>query len=272
MHAIKWQDIQEPSSSNSMYSSSYCEFIDELSTLVYNRFQPQEADLIVLFAKYYFVNSPLVELSAKHIDDIYGELISTWHFIQQVEQGKAKIRVINPTVEQAGWQSSHTLLEVLAPDMPFIIDSLRLALNRENIQVHAIVNTVLYFDRDDKRVVDLALKQTEKIVNSRPEAVAHLVIGKQSNEQLSWLEVMMESVLAELAHGVNDFKGMLARIDKIEQEIKVNSVKCVKGQVKETEDFWLGCAKIISHSWDTENITWFEKVMTKHFKRWKVAL
>ena len=241
MHAIKWQDIQEPSSSNSMYSSSYCEFIDELSTLVYNRFQPQEADLIVLFAKYYFVNSPLVELSAKHIDDIYGELISTWHFIQQVEQGKAKIRVINPTVEQAGWQSSHTLLEVLAPDMPFIIDSLRLALNRENIQVHAIVNTVLYFDRDDKRVVDLALKQTEKIVNSRPEAVAHLVIGKQSNEQLSWLEAMMESVLAELAHGVNDFKGMLARIDKIEQEIKVNSVKCVKGQVKETEDFlaWL---------------------------------
>ena len=241
MHAIKWQDTQKQSSSNSIYSSSYCEFIDELSKLIYNRFQPDEADLIVRFAKYYFVNSPLVELSAKHIDDVYGELISTWHFIQDVEPGKAKIRVINPNVEDSGWQSSHTLLEVVVPDMPFIVDSLRLALNREEIKVHAIVNTVLYFHRDQRRVIDVALKQTDKIVNSRPEAVVHVVIGKQSDEQLDRLESMMESLLLELSYGVNDFKLVLERIDRIEKEIKDITLRSIKGQVNETREFlnWL---------------------------------
>ena len=44
--------------------------------------------------------------------------------------GQAKVRVYNPQIEQHGWQSTHTVVEVVTDDMPFLVDSVSMALNR----------------------------------------------------------------------------------------------------------------------------------------------
>ena len=37
--------------------------------------------------------------------------------------GAAKVRVYNPEFEQHGWQSTHTAVEIVTDDMPFLVDS-----------------------------------------------------------------------------------------------------------------------------------------------------
>lgn len=237
MHAIKWQDENNEGSSSKFYSSSYCEFIEEISKLVCSRYPAPESALIVDFAKYYFVNSPLVELSAAHIDDLYGELISTWQFIQQVVPGEAKVRVFNPSVEDNGWQSNHTVMEVIVPDMPFVVDSVRLALNREGIMVHSVINAALFFSREENKITRVDLHKSAALASGKREAVVHLVVAKQSEEKTDKLERELKAVLKELSHVVGDFDLMMNKVEEIEQKVKSTCLDALKEQVNEAEAF-----------------------------------
>jgi len=43
------------------------------------------------------------------------------------------VRAYNPTREQHGWQSTHTVVEIVNDDMPFLVDSVAMELNRQQI-------------------------------------------------------------------------------------------------------------------------------------------
>ena len=48
-----------------------------------------------------------------------------------------------------GWQSTHTAVEIVTDDMPFLIDSVSMELNRRGFGVHLIIHPVLGVRRDD---------------------------------------------------------------------------------------------------------------------------
>ena len=41
--------------------------------------------------------------------------------------------------EDDGWQSTHTAVEIVTDDMPFLIDSIGMELNRRGFGVHLII-------------------------------------------------------------------------------------------------------------------------------------
>jgi hypothetical protein len=43
---------------------------------------------------------------------------------------KEQINIYNPTVEEFGWQSTHTVIEIVLPDRPFILESVTMEINR----------------------------------------------------------------------------------------------------------------------------------------------
>ena len=53
-----------------------------------------------------------------------------------------KVRIYNPRLEQHGWQSTHTIVEMVTDDMPFLIDSLGMAMDRLGWHVHLIIHPV----------------------------------------------------------------------------------------------------------------------------------
>ncbi|MDF5979227.1 NAD-glutamate dehydrogenase [Pseudomonas aeruginosa] len=55
----------------------------------------------------------------------------------------ARSRVYNPDYEKHGWQSTHTAVEVLHPDLPFLVDSVRMELNRRGYSIHTLQTNVL---------------------------------------------------------------------------------------------------------------------------------
>jgi ABC-type polar amino acid transport system ATPase subunit len=55
-------------------------------------------------------------------------------FRAQARSGHARVRVFNPSIEEHGWQSTHTIIEIVNDDMPFLVDSVAMEINRHGLR------------------------------------------------------------------------------------------------------------------------------------------
>ncbi len=67
---------------------------------------------------------------------------------QRRAAGQSLVRVFNPDPERDGFESPHTVVQVVTDDRPFLINSLGLTFNRAKLAVHMIVHPVLEVRRD----------------------------------------------------------------------------------------------------------------------------
>ena len=58
------------------------------------------------------------------------------------------MRVYTPNFEEDGWQSPHTAIAVVTDDMPFLVDSLSMELNRQGLRVHLLLHPVITVRRE----------------------------------------------------------------------------------------------------------------------------
>ena len=77
----------------------------------------------------------------KHSDsDLYGAL-SLWNALNATPVGERHVKVFNPDQSKHGWQSAHSIVGIIHPDMPFLVDSISMMLNRMGITAHLMLHT-----------------------------------------------------------------------------------------------------------------------------------
>jgi glutamate dehydrogenase len=59
------------------------------------------------------------------------------------------VRVFNPQFEIEGWQSTHTAVQIVTDDMPFLTDSIGMELNRHGLGIPSIIHPVITVRRDE---------------------------------------------------------------------------------------------------------------------------
>ncbi|MGY4516122.1 NAD-specific glutamate dehydrogenase [Lysobacter sp. HA18] len=69
-------------------------------------------------------------------------------FMRTRKPGTTLVRLFNPTLRTNGWESAHTVLQVANDDMPFLVDSVTLALAERGIAVHVLGHPVVPVARD----------------------------------------------------------------------------------------------------------------------------
>ena len=57
------------------------------------------------------------------------------------------MRVFNPTIDEHGWQSTHTIVEIVNDDMPFLVDSVTMEVNRHGLTLHLIIHPIVTVQR-----------------------------------------------------------------------------------------------------------------------------
>ncbi|HSX20862.1 MAG TPA: hypothetical protein VLG38_07065, partial [Gammaproteobacteria bacterium] len=72
------------------------DLIAKLSILITQKIAAPESALIKEFLAQYYLGISPYDLREKSIDELYGALISQWHFIYQRKPGESKVRVYNP--------------------------------------------------------------------------------------------------------------------------------------------------------------------------------
>ena len=184
---------------------------------------------------------PSEELRAYPQEELYGSLLSCWHFIQQRKPQEIKIKVYNPDLELDGWQTRHTIIKILVKDMPFIIDSLRIEMHRRQIAIHHLHSAMLPVTREVKGQLDPESLSAEQSAHEQ-EALIYLEIDRHTESQfLDNLHNSVMSVMQELKLCVDDYNDMLDQVHLITQETEALSFKQERFDQRETLSFlrWL---------------------------------
>lgn len=215
------------------------EFRDYAQHQVSTRLDSAQLEQLLQLATRYFSHYPLDELRGRPMGDVFGCLYQACCWIQQFDGRLPKIRVFNPTLDQDGWLCPHTILFILQKDMPFLVDSIRIELNRRNIAIHSIKSTVLPMVRD-------AQGQLRQLFPSPPadyaEALIVMEIGLHTHAQdLQDLQQGLFDVLREVAQVVQDFSPMRMAAERAEQNLGQVTTDLVAANIEETREFirWL---------------------------------
>jgi glutamate dehydrogenase len=173
----------------------------------------QDASEAERFARQYYRWVSPDELAERTELDLYGAALAHFNHARERTPGEAKVRVYNPQFEVNGWQSTHTAVEIVTDDMPFLIDSVSMELNRRGFGVHMIIHPVMNVCRD-------AGGRLEKILPPGPdppddatrESVIHAEVDRQTDpEQLRRLETHLIHVIGEVRAVVEDWPAMRER-------------------------------------------------------------
>jgi len=130
--------------------------------------------------------------------------------------GVAKVRVFNPSEADHGFDSRHTIAQIVNDDMPFLVDSIANEFNRREIAVHLLAHPVLSMHRDlDGDLVGFAADSGRA---ARLESLMHVEIDRQNDPALlDELSAALTRVLAEVRLAVEDWQAMRhACIDAID--------------------------------------------------------
>lgn len=187
------------------------------------RLEPARAAEVEAFARHFYATVPIEDLVDRRLDDLYGATLSIWQFLQNHDPKSPKVRVFNPDFEEHGWQSTHTFVAVLHEDMPFLVDSVRIELNRRGLTVHAIQNAVFAVGRDSQHQLKaLASPKDENAPEARESLIVIEVDRHTDPESLSRIESRLHDVLRDVRTAVGDFDEMCGQITAAIQELEKN--------------------------------------------------
>src|SRR3977135_213794 len=99
------------------------------------------------FLQTYFALVDMSDLADRDPKDLAGAALS--HLMFAMQRGRtALVRVFNPTLREHGFVSAHTVIEVINDDMPFLVDSVGLALTERALTLHFLSHPIFAVVRD----------------------------------------------------------------------------------------------------------------------------
>ena len=222
------------------------EFLAEFKAYGAQRLSPEQLAPLLLLAEKFFLHYPLEELAGRKLSDLFGSLYQSWQFLQTYDDDQPKIKLFNPNLAEDGWVCPHTALIVLQRDMPFLVDSIRIELNRRNITIHAIKSTLLQIQRNQQHeFVAFVAAAGEPLIaegNNSKEALIFLEISMHTaNKDLIDIAESLESVLQEVSLVVGDYAAMKASAFDAAQNLPASKESIAAINVEETREFlhWL---------------------------------
>ena len=207
------------------------EILKQLHERLDSQLDKAQAEEVKAFARHFYASAPLEDLADRRLDNLCGATLSVWDFIQQFDHSSPKVRVFTPDLEEHGWLSPHTFVAVLHKDMPFLVDSVRIELNRRGLTVHAIHNAVLAMERNASHdLVRVASASDVGAPESRESLIA-IEIDRQSNPQeLADIEQSLHEVLRDVRFAVADYEAMRERARGAVAELEASRPEQVKAE------------------------------------------
>ncbi|MDJ0833539.1 MAG: NAD-glutamate dehydrogenase [Gammaproteobacteria bacterium] len=214
------------------------EIIDEIVALIDKKVDTNQRDLLEKFARQYYLNCSADDLAEIEINDLYGAVMSHWNNVRVRQPGTTHVRIYNPQYEKHGWQSTHTIVEIVIDDMPFLVDSVRMALNARSLTTHIFIHPVINIQRDQQgRIVDI-LDPRQQAEDARLEAIMLVQVDRQTEKSLlDDLTKNVKSTLKKVSLAVADWRPMCQQLDQIIDQLKTNPPPIDKQEIEHSLAF-----------------------------------
>ena len=216
--------------------------LDNVCKLIQKKVHADNVLLVEKFAKSLYSNMSKEDLAHRNDSDLYGAALSLWNSLEKNTSDDAVIRVFNPEVAKDGWQSSHTIVEIIAKDMPFLVDSVRMAMSRENIASHLLLHSPLKIQRDKNAKISAVSNLKAEQESSSTKTVFFIEIDRQTDSSvIDSFKKELESVLSDVSTAVEDWQPIRKKLIAVSKELPKRNHKNNASEVAETVEFldWL---------------------------------
>lgn len=190
------------------------------------------------FIPVYFKHVPFEELSSISPDDLAGLAMSHWQLARTAIEQSPHVLVFNPCFDSHGWQSAHTVIQIVANDQPWLVASLQAELDKANLAVHHIIHPIMHVNRDDKgHWVD--------INNDAPgESLIHIEIDAQTEEGQSSVRILLDKLFTSLAIIRHDADSVRQHMQEVADSLNSEEQTAFVRWLDEKQFAWIGYAEL----------------------------
>ncbi|MBL0801737.1 NAD-glutamate dehydrogenase [Streptomyces albidoflavus] len=170
-----------------------------------------DQDSVHAFLQRYYLHTAAEDMADRDPVDMFGAAYSHYRLAENRPQGTANVRVHTPTVEENGWTSSHSVVEVVTDDMPFLVDSVTNELSRQNRGIHVVIHPQVVVRRDiaGKLVEVLPGDAAERPLDAVTESWIHVEIDRETDKSdLKQITADLLRVLSDVREAVEDWEKM----------------------------------------------------------------
>lgn len=152
-------------------------------------------------------------------------------FAQVRKPGQPAIRIFNPNLDTDGWESPHTVIEIVNDDMPFLVDSVSMVLANLDIAIHVLGHPVMKVQRD-------ADGNLLKMGEGDFESLMHIEIHRQGEgSEIARLEREVLSSLADVRLCVADWGVMRERAIQSAADLMKATSPVPEDRLREASEF-----------------------------------
>jgi glutamate dehydrogenase len=134
-------------------------------------------------------------------------------FGQEFQSGAPKMRIFTPKSAEHGWEAACTVIEFVNDDMPFLVDSIAMEINRQGIAIQQIAHPLFATTRDKQGALTTisAPASGQKI-----ESWIHIETERLTDPaRIKALGDGLVSVLADVRAAVEDWPTMKAKVGEV---------------------------------------------------------
>jgi glutamate dehydrogenase len=135
-----------------------------------------------------------------------------------------------------GWSAEgHTVVEVVTDDMPFLVDSVSMALSEREHDVHLVIHPQFVVQRDVSGTLHAVLDDgaDTSAHDVDRESWMHLEIDRVPEEELPEIQQVLAKSLTDVREAVEDWAKMHTRVDEIIAELDEDPPPLPENEVEE---------------------------------------
>ncbi|CAG9172644.1 NAD-specific glutamate dehydrogenase [Cupriavidus laharis] len=210
--------------------------LEEMLAFARERLPAAGFDLLEPILRHYYDQTDSDDLIHREVADMYGAVMAHWQTAQKFVSGAARIRVYNPSLEEHGWHSDHTVVEIVNNDMPFLVDSVTMEINRLGLALHSAIHPVFRVWRGAKGGIEkIELGGAGGDAESHLESFIHFEVDRTGEPaRLEALRSGIARVLGDVRAAVEDWQRMRditeATIGNMAQAPDANSADSTEGR------------------------------------------
>ena len=161
------------------------DLIERVSELIRERLSDDRTVIAEAFLRHYVRVIPPDDLEQMDAIQLYGIIVSLLTFAWRRQPKQSKVRVFNPRIDEDGYTTDHTVVEVISDDMPFIVDSVSASLAGMGLNVLVVVHPVLHVKRAQNGTLANVLDPDIPVgKGGQSESLVHIEIFEQNDPKI----------------------------------------------------------------------------------------
>ncbi|MGW2206837.1 NAD-glutamate dehydrogenase domain-containing protein, partial [Streptomyces sp. NPDC001774] len=182
-----------------------------------------DGDTVLDYLQRYYLHTAPEDLTDRDPVDVFGAALSHYRLAETRPQGTANVRVHTPTVEENGWTCSHSVVEVVTDDMPFLVDSVTNELSRQGRGIHVVIHPQVLVRRDlTGKLIEVLTTEPKGDLphDALTESWIHVEIDRETDRaDLKQITTDLLRVLNDVRETVEDWEKMRDAALRIAEEL-----------------------------------------------------